>query len=162
MHPGRPHPQPLPPQPAGSRRAPGWARKRVLIPGAVLTWFFGLFLGLAGAAGSPPDDAAGASSASSASPAARPAATTTVTETATPEEEPAPTVTETKKVKVRTTVTVTASAPAAADPGSGGSGSVHYGNCSEARAAGAAPVHRGEPGYGRHLDRDGDGVGCDT
>jgi hypothetical protein len=31
-----------------------------------------------------------------------------------------------------------------------------------ARAAGAAPVHRGEPGYGAHLDRDEDGVGCDS
>ncbi|WP_331759001.1 excalibur calcium-binding domain-containing protein (plasmid) [Streptomyces sp. NBC_01544] len=34
-------------------------------------------------------------------------------------------------------------------------------NCAEARAAGAAPVREGEPGYGPHLDRDGDGVGCD-
>jgi colicin import membrane protein len=39
--------------------------------------------------------------------------------------------------------------------------SVSYGNCSEARAAGAAPVRLGDPGYGRHLDRDGDGVGCE-
>ncbi|MGH8026633.1 MAG: excalibur calcium-binding domain-containing protein [Pseudoxanthomonas sp.] len=34
-------------------------------------------------------------------------------------------------------------------------------NCAEARAAGAAPVRRGEPGYGAHLDRDNDGVGCE-
>ncbi|WP_100868590.1 excalibur calcium-binding domain-containing protein [Novosphingobium kunmingense] len=34
-------------------------------------------------------------------------------------------------------------------------------NCSEARAAGAAPVRRGDPGYGPHLDRDDDGVGCE-
>lgn len=34
-------------------------------------------------------------------------------------------------------------------------------NCAEARAAGAAPVRRGDPGYGPHLDRDGDGVGCE-
>ena len=34
-------------------------------------------------------------------------------------------------------------------------------NCSVARAAGAAPVREGDPGYGRHLDRDGDGVGCE-
>ncbi|HEX6259063.1 MAG TPA: excalibur calcium-binding domain-containing protein [Woeseiaceae bacterium] len=34
-------------------------------------------------------------------------------------------------------------------------------NCSEARAAGAAPVRRGDPGYGRHLDRDNDGIGCE-
>jgi hypothetical protein len=36
-----------------------------------------------------------------------------------------------------------------------------YANCSAARAAGAAPVRVGDPGYGRHLDRDGDGVGCE-
>lgn len=36
-----------------------------------------------------------------------------------------------------------------------------YANCSAARAAGAAPVRRGDPGYGAHLDRDGDGVGCE-
>lgn len=34
-------------------------------------------------------------------------------------------------------------------------------NCAEARAAGAAPVRRGDPGYGPHLDRDGDGIGCE-
>jgi hypothetical protein len=36
-----------------------------------------------------------------------------------------------------------------------------YANCSAARAAGAAPVRRGDPGYGSHLDRDDDGVGCE-
>jgi hypothetical protein len=36
-----------------------------------------------------------------------------------------------------------------------------YANCTAARAAGAAPVYRGSPGYGTHLDRDGDGIGCD-
>ncbi len=39
--------------------------------------------------------------------------------------------------------------------------STYYDNCSAARAAGAAPVRSGDPGYGRHLDRDGDGVGCE-
>ena len=39
--------------------------------------------------------------------------------------------------------------------------SVYYENCTAARNAGAAPVYRGEPGYGSHLDRDGDGVGCE-
>lgn len=34
-------------------------------------------------------------------------------------------------------------------------------NCGDARAAGAAPVVRGSPGYGPHLDRDGDGIGCE-
>jgi hypothetical protein len=45
--------------------------------------------------------------------------------------------------------------------GGGGSGSVYYKNCTAVRAANADPIHRGDPGYGRHLDRDGDGVGCE-
>lgn len=40
-------------------------------------------------------------------------------------------------------------------------GSIYYANCSAARAAGAAPVLRGQPGYSRKLDRDNDGVGCE-
>lgn len=36
-----------------------------------------------------------------------------------------------------------------------------FANCAEARAAGVAPVRIGEPGYGAHLDRDGDGIGCE-
>ena len=40
-------------------------------------------------------------------------------------------------------------------------GDVYYPNCAAARAAGAAPVRSGQPGYGRHLDRDGDGKGCE-
>jgi endonuclease YncB( thermonuclease family) len=39
--------------------------------------------------------------------------------------------------------------------------SAYYENCTAAREAGAAPVRRGDPGYGSHLDRDGDGVGCE-
>jgi hypothetical protein len=39
--------------------------------------------------------------------------------------------------------------------------SVYYANCAAARTAGAAPVRRGDPGYGQHLDRDNDGVGCE-
>jgi hypothetical protein len=42
---------------------------------------------------------------------------------------------------------------------SGGGSS--FANCSAARAAGAAPVRQGDPGYSRKLDRDGDGVGCE-
>lgn len=37
----------------------------------------------------------------------------------------------------------------------------YYPNCKAVRQAGAAPIYRGEPGYGSHLDRDGDGVGCE-
>ena len=38
----------------------------------------------------------------------------------------------------------------------------HYRDCAAVRDAGAAPIHRGDPGYGSHLDRDGDGRGCET
>ncbi|MFB4162271.1 thermonuclease family protein [Alteribacillus sp. JSM 102045] len=38
---------------------------------------------------------------------------------------------------------------------------VYYENCDTVRAAGAAPVYEGDPGYDTHLDRDGDGVGCE-
>ena len=37
---------------------------------------------------------------------------------------------------------------------------VHYANCAAVRAAGAAPLHRGEPGYRSGLDPNGDGVAC--
>jgi hypothetical protein len=36
-----------------------------------------------------------------------------------------------------------------------------FANCTAARAAGAAPIKRGDPGYGSRLDRDDDGVGCE-
>lgn len=38
---------------------------------------------------------------------------------------------------------------------------VYYQNCSAVRAAGAAPIHVGQPGFQPKFDRDGDGVGCE-
>jgi hypothetical protein len=40
-------------------------------------------------------------------------------------------------------------------------GGIYYTNCSQARAAGAAPLRRGEPGYRPAMDRDDDGVACE-
>jgi hypothetical protein len=37
----------------------------------------------------------------------------------------------------------------------------YYSSCREAKAAGAAPLYRGDPGYRSRLDRDGDGVACE-
>jgi hypothetical protein len=37
-----------------------------------------------------------------------------------------------------------------------------YENCDAVRAAGKAPLLRGEPGYAEHLDRDDDGVACEA
>lgn len=50
--------------------------------------------------------------------------------------------------------------PEADTPAGDDGGYVYYKNCTEVRAAGKAPIRRGDPGYGRHLDRDGDGQGC--
>lgn len=38
---------------------------------------------------------------------------------------------------------------------------VYFANCSAARAAGAAPLRRGEPGYREAMDRDKDGIACE-
>jgi hypothetical protein len=53
-----------------------------------------------------------------------------------------------------------APAPAAPRPAPP-SASVYYANCTAARAAGAAPIMRGEPGYASKLDRDNDGIACE-
>ncbi len=42
-----------------------------------------------------------------------------------------------------------------------GGGSTSFANCTAVRAAGKAPIRRGDPGYAPHLDRDGDGIGCE-
>lgn len=57
---------------------------------------------------------------------------------------------------IRTSGPVAREAPAA---GIGSSWS--YRNCREARAAGTAPIYRGQPGYGAHMDGDGDGIACE-
>jgi hypothetical protein len=38
---------------------------------------------------------------------------------------------------------------------------IYYRNCAAARAAGAAPLYAGQPGYSAHLDRDRDGIACE-
>jgi endonuclease YncB( thermonuclease family) len=38
---------------------------------------------------------------------------------------------------------------------------VYYRNCTDARAAGAAPLYRGQPGYRPEMDGDGDGIACE-
>ena len=52
-------------------------------------------------------------------------------------------------------------APPPPAQGTGAAPGVHYDNCDAVRAAGAAPIHVGDPGYSRDLDPDGDGVGCE-
>lgn len=40
-------------------------------------------------------------------------------------------------------------------------GDAYYPNCAAARAAGVAPIRRGQPGYSGKLDRDDDGIACE-
>lgn len=53
----------------------------------------------------------------------------------------------------------TATREATEPPGTGKT--TPYANCTEVREAGAAPLHRGDPGYSTRLDRDGDGTACE-
>lgn len=36
-----------------------------------------------------------------------------------------------------------------------------WGGCDDARAAGTAPIYRGEPGYREGMDGDSDGIACE-
>ncbi|QUT08044.1 excalibur calcium-binding domain-containing protein [Sphingobium phenoxybenzoativorans] len=38
----------------------------------------------------------------------------------------------------------------------------YWDGCNDARAAGAAPIYRGEPGYREGMDGDGDGIACEA
>lgn len=49
----------------------------------------------------------------------------------------------------------------APEPRSTSGGNAYYKNCDAVRAAGAAPLHAGEPGYRSALDRDKDGIACE-
>lgn len=51
--------------------------------------------------------------------------------------------------------------PEPAVPAAEQGGDVYYENCTAARAAGAAPLLRGEPGYRPQMDGDNDGVACE-
>ncbi|CAL8899717.1 calcium-binding protein [Kocuria varians] len=54
-------------------------------------------------------------------------------------------------------------APGSAQAPAAGQGTdVYYARCAEARAAGAAPLYAGSPGYRTGLDGDGDGAACEA
>jgi endonuclease YncB( thermonuclease family) len=42
-----------------------------------------------------------------------------------------------------------------------GSDDIYFASCDAARRAGTTPIVIGQPGYGKHLDLDGDGIACD-
>ncbi|SNR47623.1 Excalibur calcium-binding domain-containing protein [Actinoplanes regularis] len=103
-----------------------------------------------------PANLVGAGDAVTAAPSTAPSAEPTTTGTPTLKSvPPAPKPTTTRPAaKPRTTTPKTK--PMTTEPEE-----VYYKNCAAVRAAGAAPIHRGDPGYAKHLDRDGDGVGCE-
>ena len=51
--------------------------------------------------------------------------------------------------------------PAAPADGSAGPPAEPFADCAAARAAGAAPLHRGDPGWSDRMDGDGDGTACE-
>ena len=124
---------------------------------------------------------ASSSASASASPSVSASPTASSTPSASPSESPTPTVTPspvpTTEAPVQAPATeapsaeAPAQAPAAEAPAqqapaqpvqqAPARSSVYYKNCDAVRAAGAAPLHRGEPGYRPGLDSDGDGVACE-
>jgi hypothetical protein len=75
-------------------------------------------------------------------------------------DQPLPTTLPTAQPTVLPTALPTAQ-PTAATPADGTAAPAPFTSCADARAAGAAPVLRGDPGYAPALDGDGDGVACE-
>lgn len=85
-------------------------------------------------------------------------ATPSVVKTAPAKSSPAPVIPEPKETPVAPAPVVPAPvAPAPAAPKT----EVSYASCAAAKAAGAAPIQSGQPGYSKKLDKDGDGIACD-
>jgi len=51
--------------------------------------------------------------------------------------------------------------PDGSSPDTSAEPKVFYPNCAAARAAGAAPMNYGDPGYREDLDGDDDGIACE-
>jgi len=171
-------PAPLPgwyPDPAGSGGSAYWngnawggqppkpptSNRRLIIGGSVALCF--LLLLLIGNCSGPSDNS---STTTATSTVTRTVGPSTVTVTAQPpvatitETAPPSTVTETAQAAPPFVESTPVYAPPLVDIPESAS-SVYYSNCSEARAAGAAPLYAGEPGYRPGLDRDSDGTACE-
>lgn len=92
------------------------------------------------------------------SPSATPEAEATPETEATPEPEPASE--EPQEASDAPAVEEEPAAPAPA-PQPVRAPTQMYSSCAQARAAGAAPLYEGDPGYNPRLDRDKDGVACE-
>lgn len=76
-------------------------------------------------------------------------------------EEPAPAEVPAEPVPAEVPAEPAPVAPLFQAPAEPAPAAVSYPNCSAVKAAGAAPIYAGQPGYGSHLDRDGDGIACE-
>lgn len=79
----------------------------------------------------------------------------TTPQTTAPVQSTVPTTTTPVASKTTTPLTTTTAAPPPVQD-------VYYANCAAVKAAGAAPLYRGQPGYRSGLDRDGDGIACES
>lgn len=99
------------------------------------------------------------------SPTPRPTPTPTPspipTTQAPPSESPAPAATQEPEPTPEATTQAGGGAAAPAPAEEPKQESTYFPNCKKAKESGAAPLHRGDPGYREELDRDGDGVACE-
>lgn len=137
---------------ATQERRPKWAR--IAIPGLVAVIAVGACSSDSdtkkskGSVESPSEESTTTTTAPSTTTTMAPSATTTTA---------APTTTTSAKPTTTTTqppTTTTTEAPASSEPS--------FANCTEAKAAGYKDILRGQPGYADHLDRDQDGVACES
>ena len=108
-------------------------------------------------------DSADAAASASASASAAAAAEASASAAAAEAEPPEPAVQKEEPAPVEEPAQEPAQAPrqSGQNPDSEGAAGAYYANCTEAKAAGAAPLYRGEPGYREKLDRDKDGIACE-
>ncbi|WP_238152832.1 excalibur calcium-binding domain-containing protein [Kribbella speibonae] len=95
---------------------------------------------------------------SSSTPAPTSPASTPSTTTPTPLATTTPTPSSSTPTPPATTAVPTTSPTTTSTPSTT---PVVYRNCAEVRAAGKAPLHRGDPGYTPELDNNGDGIACE-
>jgi hypothetical protein len=117
----------------------------------------GVLLSTAGCGTSQPTEQPSAAVTSQSSPASLP--TISETPSASPAEAASPAAMPASKAPA--TIRGASPTPAKAKPKPTTAPAVYYANCAAAKAAGVAPLYRGDPGYRSGLDRDGDGVACE-
>jgi hypothetical protein len=150
------------------RSWPQWAR--IMAPVAAVILGLALASGLSGGARESDSDTLAAASTTtvrdeprepSTTEAPTTAPPTTAAPTTVPPTLPPTTPPPTTPTTAPPTTAAPPPAPAPAPAPAPSPGPVSYANCSEARAAGVTPLHRGDPGYAQHLDRDNDGIACE-